>query len=147
MTLNASRPRSPAYPQQLKTIGDHIRQRRLDLGLLQREVAEKLGVDKDSVYYWEKNRYSPSLQVIPRTIKFLGYLPYDTSSQSLGGRIRFARCAIGLNQEGLARRFGVDPGTLRRWELGKGQPLKEHIEKLEKALQDQRGSDGIRGWV
>lgn len=34
--------RSPlGYPRELRTIGDHLRKRRLDLGLLQREVAAR----------------------------------------------------------------------------------------------------------
>ena len=120
------------------TIGDHLRKKRLDLGLLQKEVAPRLGVDKDSIYYWETNRHKPSLRIIPKIIKFLDYTPYEYSSMTLGERILIARCGIGLSQEELARRLGVDPSKLRRWESGKGQPLKGHIEKPEKAVQVQR---------
>jgi len=34
---------------ELKTIGGHIRKRRLDLGLLQKEVALRISVDKSTV--------------------------------------------------------------------------------------------------
>jgi transcriptional regulator with XRE-family HTH domain len=48
-----------AYPKELRTLGDHLRKRRLDLGLLQRQVAEQLGVDKTTVYNWESHRTAP----------------------------------------------------------------------------------------
>ncbi|MHB9037748.1 MAG: helix-turn-helix domain-containing protein [Armatimonadota bacterium] len=56
-------------------MGDHIRKRRLDLGLLQKDVAKILGVTEASVFYWETHRASPRGRYIPRIIEFLGYLP------------------------------------------------------------------------
>jgi len=41
------------YPTNPVTIGDHIRKRRMDLGLLQREVAEIIGVTESSIWNWE----------------------------------------------------------------------------------------------
>ena len=140
-TLTASRPRSPAYPKELKTLGDHLRKKRLALELLQREVADGLGVDTDSIYYWETNRYNPSLRVIPRIIDFLGYMPYDTSSMSLGERIVTLRRCLGLSREELAERLGVDESTVREWEHGKRRPLKKNTDNLDavfRSLPDYR---------
>ena len=75
LAMTASRPLPPAYPRELRTLGDHIRKKRLDLGLLQKEVARLLGVDTDSVTNWEKNRYVPRRHLIPRIVEFLGYVP------------------------------------------------------------------------
>lgn len=140
VSLTASRPLSPAYPRELNTLADHLRRRRLDLGLLQREVAQRLEVDKDYVYYWEKNRYSPSLHFIPRIIRFLGYMPYDTSAMTLGERIVTLRRYLGLRREELAERLAVDKTTLRDWEHGKRRPLKANWEKLEVLLTSLRHS-------
>jgi len=74
--LTARKPPSPACPRELHTLGDHIRKRRLDLGLLQREVAEKLQVNQMTVCNWETNRTSPQLRFIPRIVAFLGYCLY-----------------------------------------------------------------------
>jgi predicted transcriptional regulator len=52
--LIGPKPVSQAYPNQLKKIGDHIRKRRLDLGLTQKQVAEMIGVTESSIYHWEK---------------------------------------------------------------------------------------------
>jgi hypothetical protein len=43
----------PSYPEHPLTIGEHIRKKRMDLGLLQREVAEIIGVTESSVWNWE----------------------------------------------------------------------------------------------
>lgn len=42
-------------PTELRTMGDHIRKRRLGLKMLQREVAQLLEVCLPSVYNWERN--------------------------------------------------------------------------------------------
>jgi DNA-binding XRE family transcriptional regulator len=75
--LRSARPLDREYPTELRTIGDHIRKRRLDLGLLQREVALRIGVDKTTVYNWEAGRATPSLRGLPAVIWFLGYDPAD----------------------------------------------------------------------
>jgi hypothetical protein len=38
--LSAKKPKSEAYPTALRTYGDHLRAKRLDLGLLQKQAAE-----------------------------------------------------------------------------------------------------------
>jgi uncharacterized protein YegP (UPF0339 family) len=42
-------------------------ERRLDLGLLQREVAERLGADPCTITNWELKRTKPALRFLPRT--------------------------------------------------------------------------------
>jgi DNA-binding XRE family transcriptional regulator len=55
------------------------------LKLLQRDVAEKLGVDKCSIYNWENNRSKPALEFMPTIITFLGYNPPPPSYGSALG--------------------------------------------------------------
>jgi len=50
--LKAKRPQSSKYLQQLNTLGDRIRRRRLDLGLFQKQVAEQVGVDEETIFRW-----------------------------------------------------------------------------------------------
>jgi DNA-binding XRE family transcriptional regulator len=59
----------------LRTYGDHVRAKRLDSGLLQRQVADIIGVDETTIYNWENNRVEPAAQLVPRIIQFLGYSP------------------------------------------------------------------------
>ena len=48
---------------------------RLGLKLLQKEVAERLGVEKTGIVNWECNRTIPEIQYMPAIIRFLGYNP------------------------------------------------------------------------
>ena len=61
-TLTAPIPTDPAYSKQLVTIGDHIRKRRLDLGLLQREVGAQIGVCAATVTNWALGHSVPALR-------------------------------------------------------------------------------------
>jgi len=131
VTLKAQKPVSAAYARALTTLGDHLRKKRLDLKLLQREVAQKLRVDKTSIYNWENNRASPSLHRVPKIIGFLGYLPHNLAAKTLGERITASRRFLGLTQKELARRLGIDSSTLGRWETGKSQPTKKELKKLD----------------
>jgi DNA-binding transcriptional regulator YiaG len=52
------------YPAHPITVGDHIRKKRMELGLLQREDAEIIGVTESSVWNWEhgvepEHHYNP----------------------------------------------------------------------------------------
>ena len=100
------------------------------MGLLQREVAGRLGVHKDTIYNWEGNRKSPQLRFVPRIIAFLGYVPEYTTPRTLGERILIARRLLGLTQKELARWLGIDPSTLGRWERNEGKPSRKLLERL-----------------
>lgn len=110
-------------------IGDHLRKKRLDLGLLQREVALLLRSTECSVYLWETNRTSPTLPFLPKIIEFLGYCPFDPG-WTPGERLTWIRRYLGLSQEAMARRLRVDPGTLARWESGVREPKSRFMTQL-----------------
>ena len=63
----------PGYPVRPITVGEHIRKKRMDLGLLQREVAEIIGVTESSIWNWEHGT-EPELQYKSSIIIFLGYI-------------------------------------------------------------------------
>jgi transcriptional regulator with XRE-family HTH domain len=73
LTLTTSKPKDSEYPKELKTVGDHLRKRRLDLGLLQREVGQRIGVCCSTVWNWEKGGREPEINHLPAVIAFLGY--------------------------------------------------------------------------
>src|SRR6266478_5896290 len=78
VALNAAKP-SPNYLKTLETLGDHIRNRRLELGRFQRQVAEEIGVNETTVFNWERNKARPQIHYLPRILKFLGYNPLPVS--------------------------------------------------------------------
>jgi transcriptional regulator with XRE-family HTH domain len=131
--LKGPRPLPRSYPQVLATIGDHLRKRRLDLGLLQREVAERLGVDQTTVTNWELNRTVPALRFLPGIIRLIGYVPV-ASGPSPADRLRHSRRSLGLSQKRLAGLLGVDESTVARWERGSRHPRRELRARLEAVL-------------
>jgi DNA-binding XRE family transcriptional regulator len=68
--LTAQRPLNPAYPKELKTIGDEIRKRRLDLGLTQKQVAGIIGVTESSIYNWER-AMNPAVRCAAAILRFV----------------------------------------------------------------------------
>jgi transcriptional regulator with XRE-family HTH domain len=134
-TLKAKRSLPETYPTELKSIGDHIRKRRLDLGLLQRDVAGRIGVDEGTVWAWESNRNHPKIHVMPRVIAFLGYVPGgDATPSTLSERLVRMRTELGLSWRNLAVRIGVDETTLRRRERGKMPTFRRHIDAVQRLL-------------
>ena len=135
VTLSAKKPQSEAYPKALKTIGDHLRKRRLDLKLYQKDVAKLLGVDTNSVTNWEKNRTCPRMYLLPKIIEFPGYDPLQSNATTLGERIKQYRIQKGLSLRRLAEELGVDPGTLAKWERGYHEPRGKLKELMNSFLE------------
>jgi transcriptional regulator with XRE-family HTH domain len=104
-----------------------------NLGLLQKEVAEQLGVGKTTVFNWERNRTTPALWLIPKVIHFLGYTPYPPGG-SLAERIRQYRKTNGVSRKKLAAVIGVAPSTVAGWEEGKSEAQGELLNRLSGVL-------------
>lgn len=114
-TLHASKRPHFADPTILTTIGDHIRTRRLDLGLQQKELARKLYVDEMTIVNWELHGTVPTLKSWPRVLELLGYDPRPIP-QSIGGALRRFREGLGLSATEAAGKLGVCPDCVRGWE-------------------------------
>lgn len=67
--LLASRPKPSQYPKQINSLGDQIRARRLDLKLLQKQVAEQIGVHELTITGWERNATVPEVRYMPAIIQ------------------------------------------------------------------------------
>ncbi|MBK7407192.1 MAG: helix-turn-helix transcriptional regulator [Saprospirales bacterium] len=83
VTLRAKKPINPAYPAELKTLGDRLRKTRLDRGLTQPDLAKILRVATDTVTGWELNRNQPSLKHAKAITDFLGYIPFEIENLPL----------------------------------------------------------------
>ncbi len=101
----------------------------MDLGLLQREVAERIGVDETTIYHWERQRTLPEIRFIAPIIEFLGYDPLP-QPKSFPERLKTYRLRMGLSQRKLAEKLGIDPGTLGGWESERHKPAKIYQKLL-----------------
>jgi transcriptional regulator with XRE-family HTH domain len=70
-----TKPQPETYPNDLKTLGDHLRRCRIERNLFQREIAVALGVHPLTITNWELNTTTPPMAYIPAIIRFLGYEP------------------------------------------------------------------------
>ncbi|MCG3165620.1 MAG: hypothetical protein POELPBGB_01388 [Bacteroidia bacterium] len=134
--LKVQKPKHEAYPKELETIGDHIRAKRMDLGLLQKDVANIFNVCEATLTGWELNRFTPTHKYFKSIVTFLGYVPKEWREGSLGTRLKYARLLSGLTQEQLAKRVGCDESNLRVIELNKRTPRNETLIKVTGFIQD-----------
>jgi transcriptional regulator with XRE-family HTH domain len=127
------KPRPPGYREEPKTLGDHLRKRRIDLGLLQREVAARVGVTVETVLGWELRAREPAISRWPAVLAFLGYDPCP-EPRTTAERLKTLRRRRGWSQRDLAASLEVDPATLRKWEIGRGRPWEWRGTKLRTLL-------------
>lgn len=128
---------APGYPEHLLTIGDHIRKKRMDLGLLQREAAKIIGVKATTIWNWEHGT-EPEQKYNPRIINFLGYIPFDCPDDIMG-RLAWYKRFNGLSLPELGRRMNRHPDQLRGWLSGERRPFARNIESIEQFL----GNDNL----
>jgi transcriptional regulator with XRE-family HTH domain len=107
---------SKAFNGAPQTIGQHILKKRLEDGLLQRELAERLGVDPYTVMNWEKGRIAtiPATRM-PGVVAYLGWNP-EPKADTIGGQLRWKRRSLGWTTAEAARRNSVDVSTWQGWE-------------------------------
>ncbi len=101
----------------------------MDLGLSREEVGRTLGVKAHTMALWELGLHHVSIKYLPAVIQFLGFDPTPEVT-SLSERLRIVRRRLGVSQRELAKRFGMDPKTIREWELGRVSRRTRRVEGL-----------------
>ena len=109
ITLKALKPKETDFEPQ--TLGEHVRKRRLELRLTQKQAAKRLGVNPWTVLNWEKDHTEPPIESMPTIIRFLGYDPFP-EPKNIPERLLTKRRAMGWSIREAARRLGVDEGCL-----------------------------------
>lgn len=131
ITLKSLKPSPSAREPQ--TLAEHLKARRLELGLRQRDVADRLGVGANTVLNWEYGTVPPE-PYWPSIIEFLGYFP-GPFPKSLGERLFARRRILGLSRKRAAKKIGIDAGTLARWEADDWMPMARSRELIHKFLR------------
>lgn len=121
--LKALKPKETDFEP--RTLGQHVRKRRLKLRLTQKQLAERIGVNPWTILNWEKGHTEPPIQSMPAIVRFLGYDPFP-EPHSLPESLLAKRRAMGWSIKEAARQLGVDEGTWETWESGITAPKGRH---------------------
>ena len=105
----------------------------MDLGLTQHTLALKLGVVYPTVAAWESGASQPLAARWPAIEAILG--PGLVPEQvGLPGMVRTARLRLGLTQEALTLKAGVDLRTVRNVERGAHWQRRQTLRRLRAPL-------------
>jgi transcriptional regulator with XRE-family HTH domain len=114
-------------------VGEHIRKRRLELGLTLKEAGKLLGTGGWSIINWEKGRTVPAVYRLPAIIYFLGYSPVP-EPRTIAERLLAKRLERGWSRKIASRYWGIDETTLRDWEHGKIILFRKHRKLVAEML-------------
>lgn len=131
--LTLKSPKARDYSETPATLGEHIKKRRRELGLLQREVANQLGVAVETLINWEKDRTRPVVAQFRPVIAFLGYDP-SPEPKTLAERVEAKRRVLGVTFEQVAGYLEWDPSSLSRYLNGTWRLSPERAQALEQFL-------------
>lgn len=131
LTLKAQKPKD--YAENPQSLGEHLKKRRKELGLLQREAGERMGVSAETVANWEKDKTKPIPTQFRPVVAFLGYDPTPTSV-SLVERFEAKRRELGVTLEQVAKYLAWDEGSLRRYLKGMWRLSSQRADALERFL-------------
>lgn len=126
------------YPKHPRTIGEHLLKKRLESGLIQKDVAKSIRVAIQTIIGWEKGRSMPEVRYYPAIIAFLGYDPSPTP-KTLGEKIVAWRRRNGISRKALAKQLGIDEATLGRREKDIASTRERKAVELTKFLEEQFG--------
>jgi len=124
------------YIEAPTTLGDKIRNRRIELQLTIQQLARLLKVTEEAVVYWEYNRGKPKVYNYPKLIEVLGFLPFDIDTSTLGGKIIAYRYTKGLSRKKFSKLLGVDESTLRNWEANTYNSMPHNMKVLQSLLSE-----------
>ena len=122
------------YAREPKTLGEHLKKRRYELELRQKDAAGRLEISQSTYITWETYGAEPEIRYWPRIVAFLGYDPVPKEGEALGNALRAKRRELGLSRKRAAALLGIDEGTLKRYEDGLWEPGKRNRTIIERFL-------------
>lgn len=111
------KPYGQGYPTHPKTLGDYMRRRRMELRMLQKDVASFVGVSEDTITFWENNRTDPTAKYVSKIIQFIGIVP-PIFPNTFAGQVKAYRYVRGMTHAQLGSLIGVNGSTVSAWEAG-----------------------------
>jgi transcriptional regulator with XRE-family HTH domain len=135
MDKTIPKPLGKNYIENPTTLGQQLRNRRLELRLSVKAVAGMIGVKKETITNWEYDRTEPYASYSARIVAFLGYNPFHFDASTLAGKLKTYRYRNGFSQEKAGKVLGLDETTIRYIELGRNIRFKKTWKKLNPVMQ------------
>ncbi len=129
--LKALKPKETDFEP--RTLGQHLKKRRLELRLTQKQVAHRLGVNPWTVLNWEKDNTDPPVASMPAILQFLGHVPFP-DPRSIPQRLLAKRRAMGWTIKEAAWQLRVDEATWAAWEGGRTAARGRFLRLVESLL-------------
>lgn len=142
--------------------GSLIRCRRLELGMTQEELGNKIGVKKQAVCKYETGRIDLKRDMIKKLATALEVSPSyllgmrgddveEVKNFDIGKKIRSLRESTGLSQKDFAQKLDISPARLSNWELGINRPdadmIKTICEKTGVSANDLLGVHAVSAYL
>ena len=124
------------YSDDPQTLGQHLKKRRRELGLLQREAAKHMGILTETYANWENGHTEPVASQFRPVVAFLGYDP-TPAPKTLAERLEAKRRVTGMTSSHVAEHLGWDEGTLTRYLNGIWKMPPTRVAALEKLLSTE----------
>jgi len=116
------------------TLGEQLRRKRIELGLMQKELADRLGVSRDTIMRMENN-YEISIGMKVDIIRRLSLEPEDDYicflCNDFGAYIMKLRIKFEMTQEEFGRILSVSRKTVRFWEKEYSMPSYENYLNIK----------------
>jgi transcriptional regulator with XRE-family HTH domain len=112
ITLKSLRPKD--YLETPQSLGQLLKKRRRELGLLQREAAKRMGILTETYGNWETDKTEPVAARFRPVMEFLGYDP-TPEARTLAERLEARRRDLGVTFDQIAGYLGWDPASLTRY--------------------------------
>jgi len=121
------------YSEDPQTLGEHLKKRRKELGIFQREAAERMGISAETVANWESGKTKPVASQFRPVVEFLGYDP-SPEPQTLAECVEAKRRVLGVTLDQVAAYLGWDASSLRRYLNGTWRMPNHRARALEQFL-------------
>ena len=133
--------------KEIKKVQDRLRWCRHQKGLMQKEVAERIGITRNVYVHLESGEVDWFPKEIADKLAALFEIPVEDLLddynrflyQGQGKLIRAYRESLGLEKKPFARLIGITPSLLRDWELERKRMFKDSWEKHFKDIIDTVG--------
>ena len=122
--------------------GSFIREQRRALGLYQRELAAKMGVNVTTLRLWEGDKEKPTFENFNRLLDFFRHyrrqIKNNIGEEMTGEQIKKQRLSLGLMQQDIAARLGVTKESVSCWERNISVPDLQNQKRLRKLFGELR---------